>query len=52
MGLGGKTPAHLYPGVRLNSASASTSGFYVQFFNGLIIILALLGHRWNQKRYR
>jgi simple sugar transport system permease protein len=24
----------------------------VQFFNGLIIILALLGHRWNQKRYR
>ena len=26
--------------------------FYVQFFNGLIIILALLGHRWNQKRYR
>jgi simple sugar transport system permease protein len=28
------------------------SGFYVQFFNGLIIILSLLGHRWNQVRYR
>jgi ribose/xylose/arabinose/galactoside ABC-type transport system permease subunit len=28
------------------------SGFYVQFFNGLIIILSLLGHRWNQARYR
>ena len=28
------------------------TGFYVQFFNGLIIILALLGHRWNQTRYR
>jgi simple sugar transport system permease protein len=28
------------------------SGFYVQFFYGLIIILSLLGHRWNQARYR
>jgi len=28
------------------------SGFYVQFFNGLIIILSLIGHRWNQIRYR
>ena len=24
------------------------SGFYVQFFYGLIIILSLVGHRWNQ----
>jgi ribose/xylose/arabinose/galactoside ABC-type transport system permease subunit len=32
--------------------AAGLSGFYVQFFYGLIIILALLGHRWNQKRYR
>jgi simple sugar transport system permease protein len=31
---------------------AGLSGFYVQFFNGLIIILSLLGHRWNQVRYR
>lgn len=28
------------------------SGFYVQFFYGMIIILSLLGHRWNQVRYR
>jgi ribose/xylose/arabinose/galactoside ABC-type transport system permease subunit len=28
------------------------SGFYTQFFYGLIIILSLLGHRWNQIRYR
>ena len=32
--------------------AAGLSGFYVQFFNGLIIILSLLGHRWNQVRYR
>jgi hypothetical protein len=31
---------------------AGWSGFYVQFFYGLIIILSLLGHRWNQARYR
>ena len=31
---------------------AGLSGFYVQFFNGLIIILSLIGHRWNQIRYR
>jgi ribose/xylose/arabinose/galactoside ABC-type transport system permease subunit len=31
---------------------AGLSGFYVQFFYGLIIILSLLGHRWNQVRYR
>ena len=28
------------------------SGFYVQFFYGLIIILSLIGHRWNQIHYR
>lgn len=28
------------------------SGFYVQFFCGLITILSLQGHRWNQVRYR
>jgi simple sugar transport system permease protein len=32
--------------------AAGLSGFYVQFFNGVIIVLSLLGHRWNQKRYR
>ena len=28
------------------------TGFYIKFFNGLIIILSLIGHRWNQARYR
>jgi hypothetical protein len=32
--------------------AAGWSGFDVQFFYGLIIILSLLGHRWNQVRYR
>ena len=32
--------------------AAGLTGFYVQFFNGLIIILTLLGHRWNQARCR
>ena len=38
--------------IRSGVVAAGLSGFYVQFFNGLIVILALLGHRWNQKRYR
>jgi ribose/xylose/arabinose/galactoside ABC-type transport system permease subunit len=32
--------------------AAGLTGFYVQFFNDLIIIQALLGHRCNQMRYR
>jgi ribose/xylose/arabinose/galactoside ABC-type transport system permease subunit len=38
--------------IQTGIVAAGLSGFYVQFFNGLIIILALLGHRWNQKRFR
>jgi len=45
---GALTVAFIQTGI----VAAGLSGFYVQFFNGLIIILALLGHRWNQKRYR
>ena len=37
---------------RMTLAGVGLSGFYVQFFYGLIIILSLLGHRWNQARYR
>ena len=29
-----------------------TERLYVRFFNGLIIILSLLGHKWNQACYR
>ncbi|WP_404927032.1 ABC transporter permease [Mesorhizobium sp. ORM16] len=46
--IGALTVAFIQTGV----VAAGLSGFYVQFFNGLIIILSLLGHRWNQARYR
>ena len=46
--IGAITVAFIQTGI----VASGLSGFYVQFFNGLIIILALLGHRWNQKRYR
>lgn len=32
--------------------SAGLSGFYVKLFNGLIIILSLIGHSFNGKRHR
>ena len=38
--------------IQTGVVGAGLSGFYVQFFNGLIIILSLIGHRWNQARYR
>ncbi len=46
--IGALTVAFIQTGI----VASGLSGFYVQFFNGLIIVLALLGHRWNQKRYR
>ncbi len=46
--IGALTVAFIQTGI----VGAGLSGFYVQFFNGLIIILSLLGHRWNQVRYR
>jgi ribose/xylose/arabinose/galactoside ABC-type transport system permease subunit len=38
--------------IQTGVVGAGLSGFYVQFFYGVIIILALIGHRWNQARYR
>jgi len=49
---GGAIGALIVSFIQSGIVAAGLSGFYVQFFNGLIIILALLGHRWNQKRYR
>lgn len=46
--VGALTVAFIQTGI----VGAGFSGFYVQFFNGLIIILSLIGHRWNQIRYR
>jgi ribose/xylose/arabinose/galactoside ABC-type transport system permease subunit len=49
---GGAIGALIVSFIQSGIVAAGLSGFYVQFFNGLIIILALLGHRWNQKRFR
>ena len=50
--IGGTIGAVIVSFIQVGIVSAGLDGFYVQFFNGLIIILALLGHRWNQIRYR
>ena len=50
--LGGSIGAVIVSFIQVGIVSAGLDGFYVQFFNGLIIILALIGHRWNQIRYR
>lgn len=46
--IGGFTVSFIQTGV----VGVGLSGFYTQFFYGLIIILSLIGHRWNQVRYR
>ena len=38
--------------IQVSVVSARPDRFYVQFIYGLLIILTLLGHRWNQIRYR
>ena len=50
--VGGAIGALIISFIQSGIISAGLTGFYVQFFNGLIIVLALLGHRWNQARYR
>jgi simple sugar transport system permease protein len=50
--VGGAIGALTVSFIQTGIVGAGLSGFYVQFFNGLIIILSLLGHRWNQIRYR
>jgi ribose/xylose/arabinose/galactoside ABC-type transport system permease subunit len=49
---GGAIGALIVSFIQTGIVGAGLSGFYVQFFNGLIIILSLLGHRWNHSRYR
>ena len=49
---GGAIGAVIVSFIQTGIVAGGLSGFYVQFFNGLIIILSLLGHRWNQIRYR
>lgn len=50
--IGGTIGAVIVSFIQVGIVSAGLDGFYVQFFNGLIIILSLIGHRWNQIRYR
>lgn len=50
--LGGAIGALTVSFIQTGVVGVGLSGFYVQFFYGLIIILSLLGHRWNQARYR
>ena len=50
--LGGAIGALTVSFIQTGVVGAGLSGFYVQFFYGLIIILSLLGHRFNQVRYR
>lgn len=49
---GGAIGALIVSFIQTGIISAGLTGFYVQFFNGLIIVLSLIGHRWNQARYR
>lgn len=49
---GGALGALIVSFIQTGIVASGLIGFYVQFFNGLIIILSLLGHRWNQIRYR
>jgi simple sugar transport system permease protein len=50
--IGGAIGALTVSFIQTGVVGVGLSGFYVQFFYGLIIILSLLGHRWNQVRYR
>lgn len=49
---GGAIGALIVSFIQTGVVGAGLSGFYVQFFYGMIIILSLIGHRWNQARYR
>lgn len=50
--LGGAVGASIVSFIQAGVVAAGLSGFYVPFLEGLILILALLGHRFNQIRYR
>ena len=49
---GGAIGALIVSFIQTGVVGAGLSGSYVQFFDVVIIILSLIGHRWNQARYR
>ncbi len=50
--VGGALGATIVSFMETGVVAAGLTGFYVQFFKGLIIILSLLAHRYSSKRYR
>jgi simple sugar transport system permease protein len=50
--VGGAIGAVIVSFMETGVVAAGMDGFYVQFFSGLIIILALLGHRFHGGRVR
>jgi simple sugar transport system permease protein len=50
--LGGVIGAFTVSFIATGIVAAGMTGFFTQFFYGLIIILAIVGHRFNQKRYQ
>ena len=50
--VGGALGATIVSFMETGVVAAGLTGFYVQFFKGLIIILSLLAHRYSSQRYR
>jgi len=50
--IGGVIGAFTVNFIATGIVAAGMTGFFTQFFYGLIIILAIVGHRFNQKRYQ
>ncbi len=50
--IGGAIGAFTVAFIATGIVAAGLTGFYVKFFYGLVIILAIVGHRFNQIRYR
>jgi ribose/xylose/arabinose/galactoside ABC-type transport system permease subunit len=50
--VGGMLGATIVSIIETGVIAAGLTGFYTQFFYGLVIILSLIGHRFNGRRYR
>lgn len=50
--VGGALGATIVSIIETGVIAAGLTGFYTQFFYGLVIILSLIGHRFNGRRYR
>jgi simple sugar transport system permease protein len=50
--VGGAIGATIVSIIETGVIAAGLTGFYTQFFYGLVIILSLIGHRFNGRRYR